>query len=44
MKLSVFGENDSRGLSNFLQTHIVKTLIVFLEFTIKLITGIVSQK
>ena len=39
-KLSVFGESDSRCLSNFLQSHIFEILITFLGPTIKLITGI----
>ena len=42
-KLSVFGENDSRRVSNFLQTHVFwnfETLIIFLEPAIKLMTGI----
>ena len=39
-KLSVFGKNDSRCLSNFLQTHIFWNWIIFLELTIKLFTGI----
>ena len=39
-KLSVFGENDSRCLSKFMQSHIFESLIIFLEPTIKLITEI----
>ena len=38
--MSVLGENNSRRLSNFLQTHFFGTLIIFLESTIKLITEI----
>ena len=39
-KLSVFDENDSRCLSNFLQTHIFETLIILLKPTTKLIARI----
>ena len=39
-KFSAFGKNNSRRLSNFLKSHIFETLIIFLEPTIKLITGI----
>ena len=39
-KLLVFGKNDPRRLSNFLQTHFLEILIIFLEPTIKLIAGI----
>ena len=38
-KLSVFSKNDSHRLSNFLHTHTFETFIIFLEPTIKLITG-----
>ena len=40
MKLLVFGKNNSRCFPNFLQNHIFETLIIFLDPTIKLITGI----
>ena len=39
-KLSVFGENDSRSLPIFYKFIFFETLIIFLESTIKLITGI----
>ena len=40
-KLSVYGENDSRRLSNFLQALMFfESLLIFLEPTIKLIIGI----
>ena len=39
-KLLVFGEDDSRCLSNFLQSHIFNCLIIFLEPAINLISGI----
>ena len=39
-KLSVFGENDSRRLSNFYKLIFFEFLIIFLESIIKLITGI----
>ena len=39
-KLLVFGEDDSRCLSNFLQSHIFNSLIIFLEPAINLISGI----
>lgn len=41
-KFSVFGESDSYRLSNFLQTHIFETSIIFLEHTSKLNTGILD--
>ena len=40
-KLSIFGKNDSRHLSSFLQNHIFfETLIIFIQPTTKLTTGI----
>ena len=37
--LLVFGENDSRCLSNILQARVFESLIKFLKLTIKLMTG-----
>ena len=39
-KLSLFGENDSRRLSNFYELIFFESLVIFLEPSIKLITGI----
>ena len=39
-KSSVFAENDSRRLSNFYKLIFFEFLIIYLESTIKLITGI----
>ena len=36
----MFGENDSRRLSNFYKFKFLQTLIIFQESTIKLTTGI----
>ena len=41
-KILIFGENDSRCLSNFLQTRVFESLIKFLKLKIKLITGILD--
>ena len=38
--MSIFGENDSCRLSNFLKLIFFEGLIIFVEPTIKLVTGI----